>query len=71
VNKINPKKLLNSKWTAERVINKEKHFAVTEVEFDEDGVVVSCIIEAILSKRAMPIKWHELKDSGHWTQGWH
>ena len=35
MNKINPKKLLNSKWTAVKPTNKEKHFLVTEIEFDE------------------------------------
>ncbi|MDH3987431.1 MAG: TIGR02450 family Trp-rich protein, partial [Gammaproteobacteria bacterium] len=33
-NKINPKKLLKSKWTAAEPKNREKHFMVTEVEFD-------------------------------------
>ncbi|WP_197469207.1 TIGR02450 family Trp-rich protein, partial [Oleiphilus sp. HI0125] len=39
MNKIDPKKLLNSKWTAVRPLNKEKHFMVAEVEFDEEGEV--------------------------------
>jgi len=39
VNRINPKKLLNSKWTAVNPTKKEKHFLITEVEFDEEGVV--------------------------------
>ncbi|MBO6198792.1 MAG: TIGR02450 family Trp-rich protein, partial [Psychrobacter sp.] len=44
MNKINPKKLLNSKWTAVKPTNKEKHFLVTEIEFDEEGLVISCSI---------------------------
>ncbi|MGE6432829.1 TIGR02450 family Trp-rich protein [Shewanella baltica] len=70
MNKINPKKLLNSKWTAVKPTNKEKHFLVTEIEFDEEGVVISCSIEAVMSKRVIPINWHDLKDEGLWQQGW-
>jgi tryptophan-rich hypothetical protein len=70
VNKINPKKLLSSKWTAIIPDNKEKHFMVTEVEFDEEGIVVSCSIEAVMSKRSIPINWHVLKDENSWLQGW-
>ncbi len=45
MNKINPRKLLNSKWTAVNPKNREKHFMVNEVEFDEDESVISCSIE--------------------------
>jgi len=41
LNKINPKKLLNSKWTAVEPKKREKHFMVTEVEFDEEGAAVT------------------------------
>jgi tryptophan-rich hypothetical protein len=70
MNKINPKKLLNSKWTAVSPKNKEKHFLVSEVEFDEEGVVVSCSLEAIISKRSASINWLELTDASSWIQGW-
>jgi len=70
MNKINPKKLLNSKWTAVTPINKEKHFMITDIEFDEDNIVISCAIEAVISKREMLIEWHDLKDKRHWIQGW-
>lgn len=70
MNKINPKKLLNSKWTAVKPTNKEKHFLVTEIEFDEEGIVILCSIEAVMSKRVIPINWHDLKDEDHWQQGW-
>ncbi|WP_166422715.1 TIGR02450 family Trp-rich protein [Paraglaciecola sp. 20A4] len=70
MNQINPKKLLNSKWTAVTPQDKEKHFIVTEIEFDEDGLVVSCCIEAIMSKRPMSINWRDLKDTDRWLQGW-
>ena len=70
MNKINPRKLLNSKWTAASPVNREKHFTVTEVEFDEDGSVISCAIEAIICRRSMAINWQDLKDSSQWLQGW-
>ena len=69
-NKINPKKLLKSKWTAVEPTKREKHFMVTEVEFDEEGAVISCSIEAIISKRSIPIQWQDLKDMSHWVHGW-
>jgi tryptophan-rich hypothetical protein len=70
MNRINPKKLLNSKWTATSPVNREKHFTVTEVEFDEDGSVTSCAIEAVISRKSMAIQWQDLKDTGLWLQGW-
>ncbi|WP_448213198.1 TIGR02450 family Trp-rich protein [Colwellia sp. MEBiC06753] len=70
MNKINPPKLANSKWTAVTPQNKEKHFLVSKVEFDEDGVVISCVIEAIMSKNTYAINWRELKNSEQWRQGW-
>ncbi|WOJ94822.1 TIGR02450 family Trp-rich protein [Congregibacter variabilis] len=70
MNNVNPKKLLNSKWSAVTPANKEKHFVVSEVEYDEDGVVVLCCIEAVMSKRSMLIDWRDLKDEGAWVHGW-
>jgi tryptophan-rich hypothetical protein len=65
-----PKKLLNSKWTAVTPTNKEKHFLITAVEFDEDSNLTECIIEAIMSKREIAIDWRELKNQDKWLQGW-
>ena len=70
MNKIHPKKLINSKWTAVSPTNKEKHFLVTEVEFDEDGTAISCSIEAVMSKRIIAIQWQDLKDANIWAHGW-
>ena len=67
---VNPKKLLNSKWTAVNPITKEKHFLVTELELDESNIVIHCLIEAIISRRSQKINWEELKDSDCWIQGW-
>ena len=70
MNKINPKKLLNSKWTAVKPINKEKHFLISELEFDENDKVIHCLIEAVISHRVYSINSAELKESEHWIQGW-
>ena len=69
-NKINPGKLMHSKWTAVNPVRKEKHFIVTEVEFDEEGSVTSCLIEAVMSKRTVSLQWQDLKNQDHWIQGW-
>lgn len=68
--RINPKKLISSKWTAVNPAQKEKHFIVTDVEFDDDDLVVSCLIEAVISRRTFPIQWQELKNQDQWIQGW-
>lgn len=70
MNKINSKKLLNSKWTAVKPINKEKHFLITELEFNENDAVIHCLIEAVISHRVQPINWTELKENERWIQGW-
>lgn len=69
-NIISPKKLLNSKWTAVKPERKEKHFIVTEVDFNEDGLVIFCLIEAVMTKRATAIQWQDLKDINQWRCGW-
>jgi len=70
MNSLNPKKLLNSKWTAVEPVAKAKHFLVTELEFDEKGEVVLCSIEAVISRHSAAIDWRELRDDGKWLQGW-
>lgn len=69
-NPVSPKKLLHSKWTATKPVNKDKHFIVTEVEIDEDELVVGCVIEAVMSKKAVSIDWRDLKRTDLWRQGW-
>lgn len=70
MNQINPKKLLNSKWTAVQPANKEKHFTVIEVEYDEDQNVTLCAIQAIHSLRIEQINWRDLKNTNQWKMGW-
>ncbi len=70
MNRIDPRKLRHSKWTAVNPIQKEKHFLVTELDFDKEGAVVRCVIEAVISNRAKSIDWGELKNKDDWLQGW-
>ncbi|MGR5175859.1 TIGR02450 family Trp-rich protein [Vibrio mediterranei] len=70
MNRINPNKLRNSKWTAVKPMNREKHVMVSEVEFDEEGIVVLCKLQAVLTKNEYAIDWRELKRAEIWLHGW-
>jgi tryptophan-rich hypothetical protein len=70
MNRINPKKLLQSKWTAAEPQNREKHWLVTEVRCDAAGVVQTCLLEAVHSRRELELHWRELKNSERWQLGW-
>jgi len=70
MNKISSKKLLNSKWTAVSPNNKEKHFLITKLKFDENENVSHCLIEAVISNRTELINWKDLMESEDWLQGW-
>jgi len=70
MNTINPQKLLHSKWTAVKPENKEKHFLVTELERDDAGTVMTCTLEAVMSKNTRVLNWRDLKDPAVWLQGW-
>lgn len=71
MNHLNPRKLLNSKWTAAVPADRQKHFVVVTVVFDDAGLVVDeCVIEAVLTRRRHGIDWRELKDPTRWRIGW-
>lgn len=70
MNQINPKKLMLSKWTAVNPQNKEKHFIVSKVKFDDENNISLCLLEAVMSNRETNIDWKELKNSTQWKQGW-
>lgn len=70
MNRINPQKLLQSKWTAVNPLNREKHFLVTDVRYSESGGVESCVLEAVLTRRSVAILWAFLKSDKKWTPGW-
>lgn len=70
MNRLNPNKLLLSKWTAARPQNREKHFVVTELFRDEEGTVLDVELQAVLTKRSERISWQILKDADTWRLGW-
>lgn len=70
MNKVNPKSLLHSKWTKVDIQNKEKHFAIVSVLFDDEQRVVECVIEAVMSKNQYDINWRDLKKPTDWKIGW-
>lgn len=70
MNRINPRKLLLSKWTAARPLNREKHFLVTELFRDEQGTVLEVELQAVMSLRNQRIRWTHLQDAETWRMGW-
>ena len=70
MNRINPGKLLLSKWTAAQPQHREKHFMVTELFRDEEGVVLEIELQAVLTKRNQRLDWQALKNSDAWILGW-
>ncbi|MBS4080260.1 TIGR02450 family Trp-rich protein [Pseudomonas rustica] len=70
MNRINPRKLLLSKWTAAHPQNREKHFLVTELFRDEEGTVLEVELQAVLTKRAERLDWQTLLNHAEWLQGW-
>mgnify|MGYP001055491594 CR=1 FL=1 len=70
MNKVSPKKLLNSKWTCQQPARKEKHFIIVEVDYDELGQVTRCIMQAVINRHEYEIDWRSLKEPGQWIAGW-
>lgn len=69
--RLNPAKLVNSKWTAAAPVNKEKHFmVVAAVEPVPPGPIVEVVMEAVHSGRQFTIAWPELRERERWLQGW-
>jgi tryptophan-rich hypothetical protein len=71
--RLQPAKLLLSKWTAVAPQGREKHFLVTElVEPEVPGAPLQWVqIEAVHSRRAFRLAWRDLTDASRWIQGWH
>ena len=70
--RLNPAKLLLSKWTAAAPRDKEKHFIVTRVVHPEPPAISIEFVEleAVYSRRSVILHWRQLTDSGQWRQGW-
>lgn len=71
-NRVSPKKLLLSKWTAVHPERKEKHFLVTKVfEPEIEGqAIIEIELEAAMTGRKFCMPWRDLKNREHWRQGW-
>ncbi|WP_228487994.1 TIGR02450 family Trp-rich protein [Rhodocyclus gracilis] len=70
--RLNPAKLLLSKWTAVAPQHKEKHFIVTRLiaDPDDEAVIVEVELEAVHSRRSRLLPWRELTNAEVWKQGW-
>lgn len=68
--RLNPRKLLLSKWTARHPQNREKHFLVSELICDEEGTVLQVELQAVLSQRSERLDWQALQDDERWQMGW-
>jgi len=70
-NPVNRRKLPNSKWTAVRPINREKHFLVLDWVRDEEGNPTDRVqIEAVLTHLVRELFWRDLEDPKIWKIGW-
>ena len=69
---LNPKKLLLSKWTAVQVVEKQKHFLVSQLiqPTDSSMPITEVEIEAVYSGHKHIIGWRDLQDLSLWKQGW-
>ncbi|WP_426115394.1 TIGR02450 family Trp-rich protein [Massilia sp. PWRC2] len=69
--RLNPAKLLRSKWTACVPVNKEKHFMVVALIEPQPGAPIVCVtMEALHSGRQFALAWQALRESAVWRQGW-
>ncbi|MDR6237015.1 TIGR02450 family Trp-rich protein [Pseudomonas oryzihabitans] len=70
--RINPSKLLHSKWTAVQPRERQRHFIVTRVYAPEvESDPISQIdLQAVLTRRTWTLDWRELLDAECWLQGW-
>jgi tryptophan-rich hypothetical protein len=68
--RLNPRKLLLSKWTAAVPVNKEKHFLVTELLRDEADIIIAIQLQAVLTHSVRELPWQALQDADTWQMGW-
>ena len=70
MNRLNPRKLLLSKWTAADPQHREKHCLVTELFCDEEGTVLDIELQAVLTRRSQRMSWQTLLNDSDWRMGW-
>ncbi|MGQ7959102.1 TIGR02450 family Trp-rich protein [Pseudomonas sp. SP16.1] len=68
--RLDPRKLLLSKWTAAQPRDRERHFLVIQLIRDERDDLLAVELQAVVSGRSQRLNWHELKDAQRWLQGW-
>ena len=70
--RLNPEKLLLSKWTAVNSRDKERHFLVSRVINPETAahLIERVELEAVMTRRRSVVSWRELTDARQWLQGW-
>ena len=70
--RLNPRKLLLTKWTAAIPRDREKHFIVVELVAPEaEGAAPEqLVLEAVHSKRRQTLAWRDLTEEANWLQGW-
>ena len=68
----NRKKLLNSKWTATKPVNKEKHFIISKVKLDDDDsqIIEFVILTAVFTNMNYKMSYRDLQNVLYWEQGW-
>jgi tryptophan-rich hypothetical protein len=66
----NPNKLLGSKWTAAQPMQKRKHFIITKLLRDEQQLVISCVLEAVIDNHQRVLPWRDLNNHAIWLPGW-
>ena len=70
--RLNPDKLLLSKWTAADPVDREKHFIITRLiapQPPKPGIEM-VQLEALYSGRNITLPWRALLDTDIWLQGW-
>ena len=72
MNPLSPKKLLLSKWTAIKPVDKQKHFLVSRVIQPAlpDDPIELVEIQSVFSNAKQIIAWRELQNDSVWRQGW-
>lgn len=76
--RLNPKKILLSKWTAAQPQQKEKHFIVikliapdTSAELATPAMPIEWVdLQAVHSGRVLRLPWLQLSEQALWQQGW-
>ncbi|WP_455921856.1 TIGR02450 family Trp-rich protein [Pseudomonas putida] len=68
--RLNPSKLLLSKWTAVQPKQRENHFLVTALMRDEEGTVIDIELQAVLTGRTEQMPWQALREADCWLMGW-